>query len=89
MWVLENDLGWVTGVMALVNLDDKDREAPLSRNKFRLLTYIKHFPEVMAQMQSKQRGMRRSIAAGSRYICEYVCGYPHQAGPTQEGGGNG
>ena len=41
--------------MALVDLDDKETEAPLSRNRFRLLTYIKHFSEVMAQMQSKQR----------------------------------
>ena len=56
-WVLENDLGWVTGVMALVDLDDKETEAPLSRNKFRLLTYVKRFPEVAAQMQSKQRGI--------------------------------
>ena len=36
-WVLENDLGWVTGVMALVDLDNKETEALLSRNKFRLL----------------------------------------------------
>ena len=55
-WVLENDLGWVTGVIALVDLDDKDREAPLSRNKFRLLAYVKHFPEVMEQFLTKQRG---------------------------------
>ncbi|XP_078315562.1 uncharacterized protein LOC144619972, partial [Crassostrea virginica] len=56
-WVLENDLGWVTCVMALVDLDDTETEALLSRNKFRLLAYVKHFPEVMAQMQSKQRGI--------------------------------
>ena len=56
-WVLENDLGWVTGVMALVDLDDTETEAPLSRNKFCLLTYVKRFPEVVAQMESKQRGI--------------------------------
>ena len=56
-WVLENDLGWVTRVMALVDLDDTETEAPLSRNKFRLLTYVKRFPEVAAQMESKQRGI--------------------------------
>ena len=38
-----------------VDLDDRETEVPLSRNKFRLLAYIKHFPEVKAQMQSKQR----------------------------------
>nr|XP_022334110.1 uncharacterized protein LOC111131067 [Crassostrea virginica]XP_022334111.1 uncharacterized protein LOC111131067 [Crassostrea virginica] len=43
--------------MALVDLDDKETEAPLSRNKFRLLTYVKRFPEVVAQMESKQRGI--------------------------------
>ena len=45
-WFLENDFGWVTGVMVLVlvDLDDKETEAPLSRNKFHLLAYVKHFP---------------------------------------------
>ena len=43
--------------MALVDLDDKETEAPLSRNKCRLLAYIKHFPEITAQMQSKQKGI--------------------------------
>ena len=55
--MLENDLGWVTGVTALVDLDDTETEAQLSRNKFRLLTYVKRFPEVVAQMESKQRGI--------------------------------
>ena len=30
-------LGWVTGVMALVDLDDRETEAPLSWYNFRLL----------------------------------------------------
>ena len=47
----------LTGVMALVDVHDRETEALLSRNKFRLLAYVKHFPEVMAQMQSKQRGI--------------------------------
>ena len=32
-------------------------EASLSKNKFRLLTFVKHFPKVSAQMQTKQRGI--------------------------------
>ena len=31
-------------VLVLVDLDDKETEAPLSRNKFHLLAYVKHFP---------------------------------------------
>ena len=41
--------------MALVDLDDRETEAPLSRNKFPLLAYIKHFPEVKAQLLTKQK----------------------------------
>ena len=48
--------------MALVDLDDTETEALLSRNKFRLLAYVKHFPEAMAQMQSKQRGIEEECS---------------------------
>ena len=76
--VLENDLGWVTCVMALVDLDDKETEAPLSRNKFRLLTYVKHFPEVKAQLLTKQRGIEEE-----RSRRKQVTGLDFQVGPRE------
>lgn len=44
-WVLENDLGWVTGVLATVACaGEKEEGTPLSQNKFRLLQYVKMYP---------------------------------------------
>ena len=40
-----------------VDLDDRETEVPLSRNKLRLFAYIKQLPEVKAQMKSKQNGI--------------------------------
>ena len=63
--------------MALVDLDNRETEAPLSRNKFRLLAYIKHFPEFMAQMQSKQKGIEEKHSRRKQEAGKYACGYRH------------
>ena len=80
-WFLENDFGCVTGVMALEDLHDREMEAPLSRNKFRLLAYIKHFHEVKAQLLTKQRGIEEE-----RSRRKQVTGPDFQVGPRKQFG---
>lgn len=52
--MLENDLGWETGVVAVYEY--KDKEIPNnanSANKFRLVEYVRMFPEVTHHMLEK------------------------------------
>lgn len=53
--MLENDLGWETGVVAVYEY--KDKEIPNnanSANKFRLVEYVRMFPEVTHHMLEKK-----------------------------------
>ena len=68
-------------MMVLVDLDDKETEAPLSRNKFRLLAYVKHSPEVKAQLLTKQRGIEEE-----RSRRKQVTGPDFQVGPRKRFG---
>lgn len=55
-WLLENDLGWVTGVVAVIEY--KDKEIPNnahSANKFRLVEYVRMYPEVTHHMLEKKK----------------------------------
>lgn len=55
-WLLENDLGWVTGVVAVFECKDKEiPNNPHSANKFRLVEYVRMFPEVTHHMLEKKK----------------------------------
>lgn len=53
---MENDLGWVTGVVAVFECKDKEiPNNPHSANKFRLVEYVRMFPEVTHHMLEKKK----------------------------------
>jgi hypothetical protein len=58
-WLLENDLGWATGILSSVLCDgEEERNNPLSQNKFRLLQYVKLYPKVFAIVKTKEAQRR-------------------------------
>jgi hypothetical protein len=62
-WVLENDLGWVTGILSdMLRHGEKETTTPLSQNKFRLLQYAEMYPKVHAIVKEKE-AQRKAPAA--------------------------
>jgi hypothetical protein len=62
-WVLENDLGWVTGILSdMLRHGEKESNSPLSHNKFRLLQYAEMYPKVLAIVKEKE-AQRKAPAA--------------------------